>query len=119
MITDKMLRDLECAIVVGLTQAGIPADVQAILCQGDKRAGVAPLALRKALAKSFADCAPLIRNAALEEAALEIDCNCQNKDQILRCTPNSAAKWSACGREECAAIIANDIRALKTTKFSS
>jgi hypothetical protein len=54
------------------------------------------------------------RDAVLEEAAQMADCNCPHKAKVLAVPPNSGARWRACVRDDCAAINAADIRALKT-----
>jgi hypothetical protein len=62
--------------------------------------------------------APLIRRAALEEAAGVVQCGCANRalvaETAARCGPNSGARWGLCGEAHCGALDAAAIRALDT-----
>jgi hypothetical protein len=70
---------------------------------------IAKTAMRAALAAV----APLIRRAALEEAAREIDCGCECRDVVLA-AKTKADRARACGRDPCSALDAAAIRALDT-----
>jgi hypothetical protein len=50
---------------------------------------------------------------ALERAARAIECNCDNKDDVVTHPISSAARWHLCGEANCCAIQAADIRAMK------
>jgi hypothetical protein len=57
---------------------------------------------------------PAIQNAALERAAVEVDCCCAHKADVLAVHhENSGDRWRACGQTECMALLARAIRALK------
>jgi hypothetical protein len=67
---------------------------------------------------ALAAVAPLIRRAALEEAAGVAECGCANRalvaETAARCGPNSGARWGLCGEANCGALDAAAIRALDT-----
>ena len=57
--------------------------------------------------------APMIRRAALEEAAGVVDCGCAHKADVLAVRDeNSGDRWRACGSSPCGALEARAIRAL-------
>jgi hypothetical protein len=66
--------------------------------------------LRAALAAVI----PAIQADALERAAVEVDCCCAHKADVLAVRhENSGDRWRACGQTECMALLARAIRALK------
>lgn len=57
---------------------------------------------------------PAIQAEALERAAVEVDCCCAHKADVLAVRgENSGDRWRACGQTECMALLARAIRALK------
>lgn len=65
MTEDEIVEAMCVSFLLSLTQSGVSADVQGLLCYGDERGTVGPNALKKALRIAI----PWAREQTLREAA--------------------------------------------------